>query len=103
MTLLQIILFLCLPSNKATKMKLKELFFKGTEFLIYLMLYPSKEEIHSEIVNYLLTEVVQSNEYYKSRAVGVTSKVSLTTDQDQETGHLLFLWNTGSHMVRDTI
>ena len=28
------------------------------------------------------TEVVQSNKYYKSHAVGVTSKVDLTTDRD---------------------
>ena len=35
-------------------------------------LYRGKEKIHSE------TQVVQ---YYKSRAVGVTSKVGLTTDQ----------------------
>ena len=27
-------------------------------------------------------EVVQSNKYYKSRAVGVTSEVGLTTDRD---------------------
>ena len=33
-------------------------------------------------VNYLLTEVVQSDKYYKSRAVGVTSEVGLTTDRD---------------------
>ncbi len=26
--------------------------------------------------------MVQTNKYYKSRAVGVTSKVGLTTDQD---------------------
>ena len=31
-------------------------------------------------VNYLLTEVIQSNKYYKSRTVGVTSEVGLTTD-----------------------
>ena len=35
-----------------------------------------------ERVNYLLTEVVQSNKYYKSRAVGITSEVGLTTDQN---------------------
>ena len=29
-----------------------------------------------------LTQVVQSNKYYKSRAVGMTSEVDLTTDQD---------------------
>ena len=29
-----------------------------------------------------LTEVVQSDKYYKSRAEGVTSEVRLTTDQD---------------------
>ena len=28
------------------------------------------------------TKVVQSNKYYKSRVVGVTSEVGLTTDQD---------------------
>ena len=33
-------------------------------------------------VNYLLTEVIQSNKYYKSRAVGDTSEVDLTTDRD---------------------
>ena len=33
-------------------------------------------------VNYLLTEVVQSNKYYKSRVVGVMSEIVLTTDQD---------------------
>ena len=33
-------------------------------------------------VNYLWTEVVQSNKYYMSRAVGVTSEVGLTTDRD---------------------
>ena len=33
-------------------------------------------------VNYLLTEVVQSDKYHKSRAVGVTSEDGLTTDQD---------------------
>ena len=30
----------------------------------------------------LLTEVVQSDKYYKSRAVGVTSEAGLTTDRD---------------------
>ena len=39
------------------------------------MLYGGKEEIHREIVNYLLTQVVQSNKYYKSRS-------SLTSDRD---------------------
>ena len=33
-------------------------------------------------VNYLFTEVIQSNKYYKSRVVGVTSEVGLTTDRD---------------------
>ena len=33
-------------------------------------------------VIYLLTEVVQSYKYYKSRAVGVTSEVGFTTDWD---------------------
>ena len=32
--------------------------------------------------NYLLTEVVLSDKYYKSRAVSITSKVGLTTDRD---------------------
>ena len=32
-------------------------------------------------VNYLLTQVVQYDKYYKSRAVGVTSEVGLTTDR----------------------
>ena len=31
--------------------------------------------------NCLLTEVVQSDKYYKSRAVGVISEVGLTTDR----------------------
>ena len=44
------------------------------------MLYHGKEEIHGEIINYLLTEVVQSNKYYKSRAVGVISEVGLITN-----------------------
>ena len=48
----------------------------------YILLYRGKEEIHSETVNYLLTEVVQSNKYYKSRAVSVTSEVGLTTHRD---------------------
>ena len=30
----------------------------------------------------LLTEVVQSNKYYKSRTIDVTSEVGLTTDRD---------------------
>ena len=48
-----------------------------------ILLYHGKEKIHSEIRdNYLLTEVVQSNKYYKFRAVDVTSKVGRTTDQD---------------------
>ena len=47
------------------------------------LLYRGKEEIHSENrVNYLSNEVVQSNRYYKSCAVGVTSEVGLTTDRD---------------------
>ena len=46
------------------------------------LLYRGKEEIHSETVNCLSTEVIQSNKYYKSRAVGVTSEVGLTSDQD---------------------
>ena len=47
----------------------------------YFLLYRGKEEIQSEIKSYL-TEVVQSNKYYKHRVVGVTSEVSLTTDRD---------------------
>ena len=46
------------------------------------MLYHGKEEIHSEIFCYLLTEVVPSNKYYKSRIIGLTYKVSLTTYWD---------------------
>ena len=38
-----------------------------------------KQEILSEIVNYLLTEVVQSNKY-KCCAADVTSEVDLNTD-----------------------
>ena len=46
-------------------------------------MYHGKEEIHSENrVNYLLTEVVQSNKYYKSHAVGVTFEIGLNTDRD---------------------
>ena len=41
------------------------------------MLYSGKETIHSETVDYLLTQVVQSDSYYKSLAVGVMSKVGL--------------------------
>ena len=60
-------------------------------------------------VNYLLTEVVQSNKYYKSRAVGVTSEVGLTTSEilqnnrAQETRRLLYLRDTRSHAVHYTI
>ena len=39
-----------------------------------LLLYRGKEDIHSEI------EKLQSNKYYKSRTVSVTSEVGLTTD-----------------------
>ena len=39
--------------------------------------YPVKKR-----VNYLLTQVVQSNKYYKSCTVGVTSEVGLTTDRN---------------------
>ena len=47
------------------------------------MLYRGKEEIHSENKpNYLSTEVVQSDKYYKSRTAGVTPEVGLTTDRD---------------------
>ena len=74
------------------------------------MLYCCKEKIHSEIVNYLLTEEVQSNKYYKSYAVGVTSKFGLTTDRDlsvlivlKKTQRLLFLRDTRSHVVQATI
>ena len=45
--------------------------------------YRGKEETHSEIESiYLSTLVVQSNKYHKSCAVGVMSKVGLTTDRD---------------------
>ena len=47
--------------------------------------------------------MVQSNKYYKSHAVGVTSEVGLTTDWDQETQCLLFFRDTGSHVVWATI
>ena len=54
--------------------------------------------------------MVQSNKYYKSRAVGVTSEVGLITDRDlaelwraKETRHLLYFHNTGSHVVWTTI
>ena len=73
------------------------------------MLYHNKKEIHSEIVNYLLTEVVQSNKYYKSHTVGVMSEVGLITDRDLSVlivlkkQCLLFLQDTGSHVVRATI
>ena len=40
-------------------------------------------------VNYLLTEVVQSDKYYKSRAVGVTSEVGLTTVRDLSVPYVL--------------
>ena len=49
------------------------------------------------------------NKYYKSRAVGVTSEVGLTTDWDLSvlaclrTRHLLYLHDTGIHVVRATI
>ena len=33
-------------------------------------------------VNYSLTEVEESNKYYRSRVVGVTSEVGFTTDRD---------------------
>ena len=51
-------------------------------------------------VNYLLTPVVQSNKYYKSRAIGVTSEVGLTTDRDL--AEYPCLWNTTSFYIRDT-
>ena len=70
--------------------------------LFLLLLYRAKEEIHGEIVNYLLTEVVQSNKF-ESCAVGVTSEVGLTTDRNQEIQCLLFLQNIRSHVVRATI
>ena len=47
-----------------------------------ILLYCGIKEICSEIVNYLLTEVVQSNKYYKSHAAGVIFEVGLTTDRD---------------------
>ena len=73
------------------------------------MLYRGKVEIQCEIKSWLfLTEVVQSN-IYKSRAVGVTTEVGLTTDRDlAETPCLrkrrpLYLRDTGRHVVRATI
>ena len=59
-----------------------------------MVLYRGKKEIHCEIVNYLLTEMVQSNKCYKSRVVSVTSKVGLTTDRELE--ELSCLRNTTS-------
>ena len=66
--------------------------------------------------------MVQSDEYYKSRAVGVTSEVGLTPDRrpfrvvslvlfllllllprTYETRHLLYFCDTGSYVVRATI
>ena len=53
-------------------------------FLFYSagpVLYHGKETIYSETVNYLLTQVVQSDKYYKSLAVGFMFKVGLITDR----------------------
>ena len=62
--------------------------------------------------------MVQSDSYYKSRAVGVTSEIGLTTDRrpsrgvslllfllprDWETWRLLYFRDTGSHVVRAII
>ena len=44
--------------------------------------------------------MVQSNNYYKSRAVDVTSDVGLITDRELR---LLYLRDIGSHVVRATI
>ena len=51
-------------------------------------------DIQQNRVNYLLTQMVQSNKYIKSRAVGVTFEVGLTTDRDL--AELLWLRNTTS-------
>ena len=56
---------------------------------IYIwLLYRGKEKIHSKrkrytvkILNCILTQVLQSDKYYKSLAVGVTSEVGLTPDR----------------------
>ena len=63
---------------------------------ITLVLYHGKEEIHSEIVNYLWIEVVQSNKYYKSCAVSVTSEVGLTTNRDLS---LLTCWKNMTSFI----
>ena len=48
--------------------------------------------------------MVQSNKYYKYHAVSVTSEVGLTTEKELSIlSELLFLWCTGSHVVRATI
>ena len=73
-----------------------------THTCINTFLYHCKEVIYSKIeltINWSGT--VQK--YYKSRAVGITFEVGLTTDRNQETKRLLFLLYTGSHMVRATI
>ena len=55
------------------------------------MLYRCKEKIHSENkVNYSLNQVLQYDLYYKSRAVGVTSEVGLTTDRRPSELYLCF-------------
>ncbi len=44
------------------------------------VLYRGNEEILSDIrINYSFTELVQFSKYCKSRVVGVTSEVGLTT------------------------
>ena len=49
----------------------------------------------------------QSNKYYKSHAVGVTSEVGLTTDRDLSELSLslllLYFRDTGSHVLRASV
>ena len=49
----------------------------------------------------------QSDKYHKSRAVGVTPEVGLTTDRDLSVPtcfrNTIYLRDTGSHVVRATI
>ena len=63
------------------------LYYPNSYIYIYIyiyVLYRGKEQIHSEIelIIFYVTEVVPSDKYYKSHAVGVSSKVGLTTDRD---------------------
>ena len=72
------------------------------------LLYRCTEEIHSETeLTILWTEVVQSNKYYKSRAVGVTYEIGLTPDRVLSELTVLkkhdIFRDTGSHVIRATI